>query len=92
MSASFEKSSNLSRRQAITAMASAAGGLALSVTLPTVTFGAVESPQARPMGLLQSPENIPPHELSAFLVIDPAREERLWRHVYGRQPGPAQLS
>jgi isoquinoline 1-oxidoreductase beta subunit len=71
MSASLEKSSNLSRRQAITAMASAAGGLALSFSLPTVTFGAIESHQPRPMGLLQSPENIPPHELSAFLVIDP---------------------
>ncbi|HEY1803416.1 MAG TPA: molybdopterin cofactor-binding domain-containing protein, partial [Terracidiphilus sp.] len=71
MSASFKKSSSLSRRQVITAMASAAGGLALSFTLPTVTFGAVESRQRRPMGLLQSPENIPPHELSAFLVIDP---------------------
>ena len=70
MSASFEKSSNLSRRQAITAMASAAGGLALSFTLPTVAFG-TESHQPRPMGLLQSPETIPPHELSAFLVIDP---------------------
>jgi isoquinoline 1-oxidoreductase beta subunit len=52
-------------------MASAAGGLALCFTLPTVTFGAVESRQPRPMGLLQSLENIPPHELSAFLVIDP---------------------
>ena len=56
MSASL-KELQPSRRQAITAMASAAGGLALSVTLPTVPFSVpLESPQARPMGLaLQSP-------------------------------------
>ena len=57
MSASFEKSSNLSRRQAITAMASAAGGLALSFTLPTVTFGAVESRQAQTHGSAAEPRD-----------------------------------
>ena len=61
----------LSRRQAITAMATAAGGLAIAFTLPGPAFAAVEPRQPRPMGLLQSPETIPPHELSAFLVIDP---------------------
>src|SRR5665213_2915948 len=61
----------LSRRQAVTAMASAAGGLAISFQLPESAFAAAGSKQPRPMGLLQSPEVIPPHELSAFLVIDP---------------------
>ena len=60
----------LSRRQAITAMASAAGGLAIAFELPKDAFAGA-SKQPRPMGMLQSPEVVPPHELSAFLVIDP---------------------
>jgi isoquinoline 1-oxidoreductase beta subunit len=59
----------LSRRQAVTAMASAAGGLAIAFPMPALAAG--KSRQPRPMGMLQSPEVIPPHELSAFLVIDP---------------------
>jgi isoquinoline 1-oxidoreductase beta subunit len=59
------------RRQAITAMLSAAGGLAIAVQLPKSAFAAVAASGPRPMGLLQSPEVVPPHELSAFVVIDP---------------------
>ena len=58
------------RRQAVTTMLSAAGGLAVGVTLPASAFAAgAKGP--RPMGLLQSPEVVPAHELSAFVVIDP---------------------
>jgi isoquinoline 1-oxidoreductase beta subunit len=71
MNAPLEKSlrRGVSRRQAVTAMMSAAGGLAIAVQLPKSAFAAGKGP--RPMGLLQSPETIPPHELSAFVVIDP---------------------
>src|ERR1700744_1817710 len=60
-----------SRRQAVTAMLSAAGGLAIGVQLPTSALPAAKSSGPQPMGLLQSPEAVPPHELSAFVVIDP---------------------
>ena len=74
MNAMLDKATRrgLSRRQAVTAMLSAAGGLAIGVTLPKSAFAAAAaSGGPQPMGLLQSPEAIPPHELSAFLVIDP---------------------
>ena len=71
MSASLEESSSLSRRQAIKAMASAAGGLVIGFALPAAALNADARRPGRPMGLLQSPEVIPAHELSAFLVIDP---------------------
>src|SRR6185312_11216311 len=61
----------LSRRQAVTTMLSAAGGLTIAFNLPESAFAAVKAGQPKPMGLLQSPETVPPHELSAFLVIDP---------------------
>jgi isoquinoline 1-oxidoreductase beta subunit len=60
----------MSRREAVTTMLSAAGGLAIGVNLPATAFAAGKA-GAQPMGLLQSPEAIPPHELSAFVVIDP---------------------
>ena len=58
------------RREAVTTMLSAAGGLAVGVTLPADAFAA-EAKGPLPMGLLQSPEVVPAHELSAFVVIDP---------------------
>src|SRR5215469_6300420 len=61
----------LSRRQAVTTMLSAAGGLTIAFQLPKSAFAAVKAAQPQPMGLLQSPETVPAHELSAFLVIDP---------------------
>src|SRR5947209_10422467 len=60
-----------SRRQAVTTMLSAAGGLAVGVQLPKSAFAAEKASGPRPMGLLQSPESVPAHELSAFVVIDP---------------------
>jgi isoquinoline 1-oxidoreductase beta subunit len=61
----------LSRRQAVTTMLSAAGGLTVAFDLPKSAFAAVKAAGPQPMGLLQSPETVPAHELSAFLVIDP---------------------
>ena len=61
----------LSRRQAVTTMLSAAGGLAVAVQLPRSAFATAKASGPQPMGLLQSPETIPAHELSAFVVIDP---------------------
>jgi isoquinoline 1-oxidoreductase beta subunit len=61
-----------SRRQAISAMLSAAGGLAIGVTLPRGAFAAPAGGQPRPMGArIESPEAAHPDELSAWLVIDP---------------------
>jgi len=73
MNAPLDKTTRrgLSRRQAVTSMLSAAGGLTIGVNLPASAFAAVKASQPRPMGLLQSPEDVPAHELSAFLVIDP---------------------
>jgi isoquinoline 1-oxidoreductase beta subunit len=66
----------LSRRRAVQAMLSGAGGLAIGVVLPPEAFAAPTAPvgdsQPRPMGpRIESPETVPPHELSAWLVIDP---------------------
>jgi isoquinoline 1-oxidoreductase beta subunit len=63
----------LSRRQAVSAMLSAAGGLAIGVALPPEAFAAgAAGDQPKPMGpLIQSPEEANPRELSAWLVIDP---------------------
>jgi isoquinoline 1-oxidoreductase beta subunit len=63
----------LSRRQAVSAMLSAAGGLAIGVVLPRSALSAAPAPtQPPPMGgAIQSPEAIPAHELSAWLVIEP---------------------
>ena len=61
-----------SRREAVTTMLSAAGGLAIGIQLPTSAFAAAKKAAGpQPMGLLQSPEAVPAHELSAFVVIDP---------------------
>jgi isoquinoline 1-oxidoreductase beta subunit len=57
----------LSRRAVVAAGLSAAGGLAIGVTSARAA-----AKTAGPAGLtLASPEAIPPHELSAFLVIEP---------------------
>jgi isoquinoline 1-oxidoreductase beta subunit len=62
----------LSRRQAVTALMSAAGGLAIGVTLPREALAATPDGQPAPMGpRIESPETSPPNELSAWLVIEP---------------------
>ncbi len=72
MNAAISKE-GLSRRQAISAVLSAGGGLAVGVILPTDALAATQpaSGQPKPMGArIQSPEGSP-EELSAWLVIDP---------------------
>jgi isoquinoline 1-oxidoreductase beta subunit len=64
----------LSRRQAVSAILSAGGGLAIGVVLPSGAFAAesASSAQPKPMGpRIESPEGDRPDELSAWLVIDP---------------------
>jgi isoquinoline 1-oxidoreductase beta subunit len=61
-----------SRRQAVQAMLSAGGGLAIGVALPKGALAADKPSQPRPMGArIESPEAPPPHELSAYVVVDP---------------------
>lgn len=61
-----------SRRQAVQAMLSAGGGLAIGVALPKGASAAGKASQPQPMGArIESPEGAPAHELSAWLVIDP---------------------
>jgi isoquinoline 1-oxidoreductase beta subunit len=58
----------------VKAVLSTAGGLAIGVNLPGAALAAapVAPGQPVPMGArLESPEVAPPHELSAWLVIDP---------------------
>jgi isoquinoline 1-oxidoreductase beta subunit len=65
------KTPDLSRRQAITAMLSAAGGLALNVPIPASALPKTGD-QPDPMGpRIESPEGVHPNELSAWLVIEP---------------------
>ena len=64
----------LSRRQAVSALLSAGGGLAIGVVLPRGARGAEtgRAGQPKPMGpRIESPEGDPAGELSAWLVIDP---------------------
>jgi isoquinoline 1-oxidoreductase beta subunit len=65
MNAPLIHKNHLSRRGAVLALLSAAGGLALGMALPRPA-------RADPMGVaIQSPEGGDPHELTAWVVIDP---------------------
>src|ERR1700744_5990006 len=60
------------RRQAIQTVLSAGGGLAIGGLLPQYALAADKPSQPKPMGpRIESPEVVPAHELSAWLVIDP---------------------